>query len=475
VLEEFATAAHFAGRLDEALDGIERAIGLYRALGDDASLGRCLRVLSRLEWFAGRGRPAHESACDAIAILEPLGPSVELATAYGNLAWQAMLRREIGEADAWGTRARELADRFGDVHTRVQALVTLASARLLVDPGAAAELRAAHEAADAAGEHEEGTRAYANLAYVLMNWARADEALDASRAGVAYAERHEMLHMAPYNVLTEAWLQLRAGRWAEAERTARAYAQATVTIHRLLADSVLAELAVRRGDDDAGARIAGLSARAEEACELQRLVPVFELSIERALLAGERPPVERVLPHLSAARPPFAEDVLRVGAWASVAGARVALSAPPSTPWAAMLRRDWRAAAAAFGSAGWDYDRAFMLWLAGDEESLVEAIAVARALGAEPLARRVAAQLRARGLRVPRGPRRSTRDNRAGLTGRQLEVLELLVEGLTNAEIADRLVVSPRTAEHHVAAVLQKLDAGTRREAARRAVELGVR
>jgi DNA-binding NarL/FixJ family response regulator len=115
-----------------------------------------------------------------------------------------------------------------------------------------------------------------------------------------------------------------------------------------------------------------------------------------------------------------------------------------------------------------------MLSLAGDEESLLEAIGIAHGLGAAPLARRVARQLRAQGLRVPRGPRESTRANEAGLTSRQLEVLSLLGEGLTNAEIADRLVVSPRTAEHHVAAVLQKLGAPSRREAARRAVELGV-
>jgi DNA-binding NarL/FixJ family response regulator len=62
--------------------------------------------------------------------------------------------------------------------------------------------------------------------------------------------------------------------------------------------------------------------------------------------------------------------------------------------------------------------------------------------------------------------------NPAGLTDRQMEVLMLLAEGLTNAEIADRLVVSVRTVDHHVSAVLQKLGVTSRQEAAERAEQL---
>ena len=70
-----------------------------------------------------------------------------------------------------------------------------------------------------------------------------------------------------------------------------------------------------------------------------------------------------------------------------------------------MARRDWRAAADAFGAVGWTYDRALMLSLLDDEESLAEAIEIARGLGAEPLTRRVAKRMRELGQRVPHGPR----------------------------------------------------------------------
>ena len=96
-------------------------------------------------------------------------------------------------------------------------------------------------------------------------------------------------------------------------------------------------------------------------------------------------------------------------------------------------------------------------------------------VGAAPLARRVRAELRERGVRsIPRGPSTLTRQNPEGLTDRQVGVLRLLAEGLTNAEIAERLVVSVRTVDSHVAAVLAKLGVQSRQEAVRAAGELGL-
>ena len=67
---------------------------------------------------------------------------------------------------------------------------------------------------------------------------------------------------------------------------------------------------------------------------------------------------------------------------------------------------------------------------------------------------------------VPARPRATTRTNPAGLTARQVDVLRLVAEGLTNAGIAARLFISEKTADHHVSAILAKLDVPTRREAA---------
>ena len=75
----------------------------------------------------------------------------------------------------------------------------------------------------------------------------------------------------------------------------------------------------------------------------------------------------------------------------------------------------------------------------------------------------------------PPSPTATTRENPAGLTDRQVEILRMLADGATNAEIAARLVLSVRTVDHHVSAVLQKLGVPGRREAIAAATDLGIR
>jgi DNA-binding CsgD family transcriptional regulator/tetratricopeptide (TPR) repeat protein len=473
VLEELATVAYAVGRLDGAFVGIERAIDVYRGLGDVEAVGRCLRALSRYHWVAGDGYAAHTTALEAISILEPLGASSELARAYGVVSQLTMLAEDTEQALAWGTRALDLARDLGDERTRAYALVNIETAKINAAGGEVAPMLDAHRVADAAGDPHEAARALDNLGMSLFYWVRPDEADEYARQAAAYAWEHELLIISSYAATVTAWLRLRAGEWDEAERLTRRETESGMVV-RLLAKTVLAELAVRRGDPDAGERLTELADEADRTGELQRIVPLLELATEWALTTGAPMPVERFekLAELPTGGTRAGRFAMRIAAWAAVAGMEWEGREPMSPPHAAMARRDWSGAADAFGDVGWTYDRALMLSLLEDEESLVDAIEIARGLGAEPLIRRLTVRMRELGIRVPTGPREATRANPLGLTARQFEVLELLAEGLTNAEIAERLVVSPRTAEHHVAAVLTKLGAPTRREAARRASEL---
>lgn len=126
----------------------------------------------------------------------------------------------------------------------------------------------------------------------------------------------------------------------------------------------------------------------------------------------------------------------------------------------------WRQAADIWEAIGCPYEVGLSL-SEGSTEAMREAVEIFDSLGARPMAGRVRDRLRALGVRsIPRGPVRSTRENLAGLTNRQVEVLELIDDGLSNGEIADRLFISKKTVEHHVSAIYSKLGVDSRTEAA---------
>jgi DNA-binding CsgD family transcriptional regulator len=172
-----------------------------------------------------------------------------------------------------------------------------------------------------------------------------------------------------------------------------------------------------------------------------------------------------------AGHPWFAGEL---ASWLWRAGALSEVPAVAAEPYRLLLAGDWQAAASAWRALGCPYEQAQAL-AHGDDEACLEALRLLDGLGASQAAQRLRRQLRARGsLRIPRGPSRATAANPAGLTGRQLEVLGLLAAGQSNAEIAARLSLSPKTVDHHVSALLAKLGVGSRRQAAAAARRLGI-
>jgi DNA-binding CsgD family transcriptional regulator/tetratricopeptide (TPR) repeat protein len=108
--------------------------------------------------------------------------------------------------------------------------------------------------------------------------------------------------------------------------------------------------------------------------------------------------------------------------------------------------------------------------------NLRSAYRIVRKLGSRPLAARIAADLAALG-ETAEERRSSELPGPAmlqGLTQRQLEVARLVAGGLTNKEIAQKLFLSPRTVDMHVANILVRLDCRSRTEAVRRATEFGL-
>jgi DNA-binding CsgD family transcriptional regulator len=147
-------------------------------------------------------------------------------------------------------------------------------------------------------------------------------------------------------------------------------------------------------------------------------------------------------------------------------GEPVAATANLATPYREHCEGRWEPAAGGWRTLGRPYEEALAL-CGGDEAAQRQALEIFDRLGAVPAGARLRRQMRLEGARaVPRGPIAGTRANAAGLTRRQVEVLGLLDEGLSNAEIARRLCVSAKTAEHHVSAIMARLDAATRQQAA---------
>jgi DNA-binding NarL/FixJ family response regulator len=146
-----------------------------------------------------------------------------------------------------------------------------------------------------------------------------------------------------------------------------------------------------------------------------------------------------------------------------------------AAPYAASIAGEWRQAADAWRKIGCHYESALALADGDDPAAARAALDQLQQLGARPAAAIVARGLRQRGARgLPRGPRRTTRENPAQLTARELEVLELVADGLGNREIAERLFLSEKTVAHHVSAILRKLDVRTRAQASAQAVRLGL-
>ena len=277
-------------------------------------------------------------------MLEALGESVELARAYSGLSQLAMLAEDVRAGlgvGRQGSRARESIGRRA--HPRARARQHRHHQAPDWIPAQSATLHEAHEVAHAAGEPYEATRALNNIAYTLMCWADAAQAMRSTRSERLTTPSNTRCTPSPrMPPTTMAWLRLRAGEWDEAERITQNEIDKNITVIQLLAQTVLAELAVRRGDADAAARLADLASHAERSGDLQRITPLIELTHRvhpHTRMNQCRPSSSTARAELSRAIGGLAGwNALRMAGWAAVAGLDIPCDGVTTPPYAAMAQ-----------------------------------------------------------------------------------------------------------------------------------------
>jgi DNA-binding CsgD family transcriptional regulator/tetratricopeptide (TPR) repeat protein len=379
-------------RWQDAADALGQALSRWRQVGDRRREGAALRTLSRTMWRLCRGQEALAAAEAAVSLLEPLGPSAELAWAQVNLGSRRLDDGQYGVAVGLSRRAEAIAESLGVPELLSEALNTQGCALACLDGDWTGPLERALEIAVAGGR--------LSLGKILARRGQpgAQEYLDEAMRCADGTTISSYILRARLARAEACWLQ---GQAADARREA--------------------ELAADASTDDDG----------------------WECGM--------------------------------IAVWLRRTGSARLPRGELAEPYRQQIDGDWEQAASLWTQLGCRYEAALALLGSGPEAALRDALGIFTDLGAMAAAGVTRQVMRERGVRsIPAGPHAATRAHPLGLTRREHEVLDLIVDGHTNAEIAGQLFISAKTVDHHVSAVLAKLGAPSRGVAASKAIQLGL-
>jgi len=482
--ELYAYECYLTNKHKDAIIYTQKALNLWQEKNEVEKMGNCMCFLSRLWWYEGDRKKAEIFGEQAVEVLLSLPASKAKAMAYSNMSHLKLAMDRHAECITWSKEAIALAREADDAETLTDALNNMGSALMLSvsDPSAVWKgielLQQSLEIALKNSFHEYIARVYFILGsngVTTKNYSLAREAFE---TGIKYCEERDLDSLKSYMKAWRARLNLETGRWPEAQASAEDLLknENLSPISRIGILTVLATIRIRRGDKNALPLLLEAKSLALEIMELYLIIPTYMALLEYEWLTRERYIETRELSE-SINRMVQLEIFTknsRFYFWLWKAGKDYLLPEKKYEDYEENSVTTAMKQAALWEKWGCPYEQALALF-EGNDADKKRALMMIRELGADAVYEKMKQEMRTSGIKsIPRGMRTSTRANAAHLTERELEVLQLLKEGLPNKEIAGRLFISAKTVDHHISAILCKLDVKSRAKAVNEAIQMDI-